>query len=207
MTSTLANEQGVRDALERGDSKAATTLALELYGSEIFGFVRATAKAADADVAYAVFAEDVWRGIGGFEGRSSLRVWAYTVARRAVIRTQRERHRRRELLCDDLAWLGDVTERARSVTPQHLRSEVKRRVRKLRERLPREDQELLILRVDRGLSFKELAEILEPDDVATGDARARAAARLRKRFESVKNKLRRLAREDGLLSGSLEREA
>lgn len=53
-----------------------------------------------------------------------------------------------------------------------------------------------MLRVDRDLSWEEIAVILGE----SGEA-AKASARLRKRFQNVKEKLRVLATAQGLLGG------
>jgi RNA polymerase sigma-70 factor (ECF subfamily) len=61
---------------------------------------------------------------------------------------------------------------------------------------------LLVLRVDRRLDWNELARVLgEAGHDACVDpvSLARESARLRKRFQLVKNKLRELARREGLL--------
>jgi RNA polymerase sigma-70 factor (ECF subfamily) len=64
----------------------------------------------------------------------------------------------------------------------------------LRAVLTPEEQALLVLRVDRELSWREVAVALgeEPDDEA-------CCAALRKRFERLKEKLAGFARERGLL--------
>jgi len=59
---------------------------------------------------------------------------------------------------------------------------------------------LLMLRVDRGLSWLELAEVMFSGEAALGDEeRKTEAARLRKRFQHAKDRLRKLAQEAGLL--------
>jgi RNA polymerase sigma-70 factor, ECF subfamily len=67
------------------------------------------------------------------------------------------------------------------------------RLDRLRESLEPEERTLLILRLDREMSWNEVAEVLssEGDPV---DSQA-----VRKRFERVKDKLGRLAKEQGLL--------
>ncbi len=67
------------------------------------------------------------------------------------------------------------------------------RLLKLRESLDREEQTLLILRVDKAMAWEEVAEVLRTD----GEPATTAA--LRKRFERLKEKLGRLAREQGLI--------
>ena len=73
-------------------------------------------------------------------------------------------------------------------------------MRLLRDHLPTDDQTLLILRVDRDLSWNEVALVMTYDGEAPTDDRVkRESARLRKRFELVKDRLRTLAEEEGRL--------
>jgi hypothetical protein len=53
-----------------------------------------------------------------------------------------------------------------------------------------------VLRVDRDMSWDEIAAIVE--EGADAD-RVKVAARVRKRFQAIKEKLRTLARAEGLL--------
>jgi RNA polymerase sigma-70 factor (ECF subfamily) len=92
----------------------------------------------------------------------------------------------------------ELAERVRSSTMVHLRTEVKSEVRRLREELDEPDQMLLILRIDKALEWEEVAAALADDELAADDLK-REAARLRKRFQLVTEKLRALARERGLL--------
>ena len=81
-----------------------------------------------------------------------------------------------------------------------MRSETKQRLRALREGLPEAEQTLLILRVDRGLGWREIAQIMAgPDAGREDELLERAAARMRKQFQQVKAKLRALAQAEGLL--------
>jgi RNA polymerase sigma-70 factor (ECF subfamily) len=59
---------------------------------------------------------------------------------------------------------------------------------------------LLILRVDRGMDWRDLAAAMGDENAPLEGADLdREAARLRKRFERIKDRLRELAREAGLL--------
>jgi RNA polymerase sigma-70 factor (ECF subfamily) len=82
-----------------------------------------------------------------------------------------------------------------------MRTEAKNRIAELRERLPVDDQTLLLLRVTRNLSWKEIARVMI--DPAEGDEPSereidQGAARLRQRFQVVKDKLRAMVKEVGL---------
>ena len=82
------------------------------------------------------------------------------------------------------------------------RTETKTRLQALRDALPEEDRMLLVLRMDRQLAWNELARVLaEADgDVPLDDAAlAKEAARLRKRFQLVKDRLREQAKKEGLI--------
>jgi len=97
--------------------------------------------------------------------------------------------------------ISKLEQRVRTMTLPHLKSDVKQQVQKLRQSLDPEDQALLILRIDRRLAWNEIgAVMLGPDEARNDAAVARRAASLRKRFERVKDDLKRLARENNLLS-------
>jgi RNA polymerase sigma-70 factor (ECF subfamily) len=96
----------------------------------------------------------------------------------------------------------------KSTTAVFKRTDVKDRVRALREQLTPEERELLVLRVDRGLDWREIARVLreqssrssEGAPVDDDDAElARDAAALRKRFERTKARLRELAERAGMI--------
>jgi RNA polymerase sigma-70 factor (ECF subfamily) len=63
-----------------------------------------------------------------------------------------------------------------------------------------EDQSLLVLRIDKGLSWNELAVVFSAAGAAMEEAEVlRSAARLRQRFASIKRRLRAMAEDEGLL--------
>jgi RNA polymerase sigma-70 factor (ECF subfamily) len=75
----------------------------------------------------------------------------------------------------------------------------------LREQLPELERELLILRVNRQLAWLEIARIMTEATTEAAlnftDAELQTeAARLRKRFQKAKEKLRQLAEQAGLLA-------
>ena len=189
---------GVEDEVSRllraGDVDGATTAAVRGYGPEVLGFLAAIARnEADARDAFSEFCEDLWRGIARFAGDSSLRTWAYTIARRALWRVLHDPRRRPERNVPLSAVVDRIAVEVRESTLTHLRSDVKDRFAALRASLPPEDQTLLVLRVDRDLPWRDIARVMhvgpgEPDDAAL----TRDAAALRKRFERVKARLREL---------------
>jgi RNA polymerase sigma-70 factor (ECF subfamily) len=82
---------------------------------------------------------------------------------------------------------------------EHLRTVNKDRFTQLRDELELDDQTLLTLRVDRDLSWNEVARILSDDEIDDEDALTRASARLRQRFKKLKEHLRERAKATGLI--------
>lgn len=97
--------------------------------------------------------------------------------------------------------LSQVAERVRSQTLSYLKTARRSAVDALRASLPEDDQRLLVLRVDRDLQWNELAEIFLGHPNADAAELKREAARLRKRFQLVKEKLLDLGKKQGLFGG------
>ena len=197
-------EGRVREARRAGNLSGAVTLALQGYGPELLGFLVALhANEAEASDAFSELAEALFRGLASFEWESSLRTWLYAIARN-IMRTRRRNAARREKRgrrVGDSA-LDDVAAEVRTQTLGFLRTEKRSRLQELRDALPEEDRMLLVLRIDRDLAWDDVARVL-----AEGGAGAvlddaflkRETARLRKRLQLVKERLRELARKEGLV--------
>ncbi|MDH5671072.1 MAG: sigma-70 family RNA polymerase sigma factor [Myxococcales bacterium] len=196
-------EAAIHEACGRGDYDGATRLGLEVYGHEVLAFLHARLRqASDADDVFATFAEKLWHGLPGFRWECSLRSFCYRIARNATNDFLGAAHRRRErnLTLSRHAALSAMIDGVRSETAAYRKSAVKDRMQELRESLPDDDQMLLILRVDREMSWNELASAMADGEGGCDEAFIRReSARLRKRFERVKERLRELARADGLI--------
>jgi len=147
---------------------------------------------------------DMWNGIRDFRFECSFRTWAYSLARHAYARFGRRDPRRRELALSQIPSLAHLEARVRTSTRPYLRSDLKDRVTRLREQLAPEEQMLLVLRIDRDLSWVEVAQIMAESHGAglAGAELDKVAAACRKRFERTTTKLRRLAEQQGLLPES-----
>lgn len=193
------DETAIREAHQRGDLQEAVRLGLERYQVEVYSFLCARLRSeADAHDVYSQLTEDVWRGIAGFAWRSSFRTWLYTLARHAAVRFERapvNQSGRRERL----SQISDPVAVERSRTRPYQRTDIKDRFAALRERLTPDEQSLLVLRIDRGLSWEEVAEILY-DGADTDEASMRRySANVRQRFRQLKTRLQDWARAEGLL--------
>jgi RNA polymerase sigma-70 factor (ECF subfamily) len=181
-----------------GQLKETASLAIESYGSEVLNFLEAMLRDhADSGDAFAQACEDMWRGLPRFEGRASLKTWFYTLARHAASRLRRSSHLRRQAA---LSEITDLAERIRSRTRPHLQTEVKTGLEAIRAALDDDDRMLLVLRIDRGMSWNDVARVMANDDDGDTDGQiARVAARLRKRFQTVKQTIRERALATGLI--------
>lgn len=186
-------EAVVRELLAASAWDKATEAALRGYGPEVLGWLHATMAPGEAADAFSLFGEELWKSLRRFDGRCSVRTWSYMLARQAAYRVREARAAGREVPLSSAPIDGLAVE-VRETTLVHLRTEVKDRVRELRRNLDPEDQTILILRVDRDLGWRDVAQITLGADATPADLDRHAAA-LRKRFERIKQRLRELAAE------------
>jgi RNA polymerase sigma-70 factor (ECF subfamily) len=174
-------EVRIRACLDGGDRHGAATLAVRGYGPRILGYQRAVLHddAAAADAFYQ-FCEYLWRQLGQYRGDSSFLTWLYHLAWGAVRRHLEDPYQRRGRRLGTSEMNGIAEEVLSSATRVH--SEVEASLQRLRRQLTPEEQTLLILRVDRDLAWRDVASVLGGSEAA-----------LRKRFERLKEKVRRLA--------------
>lgn len=195
----------VRRMLEGGDVEGAATLIVKTYGKEVFGFLRgALGNDHDADEVFAQTCECIWRGLPGFRWQCSLRTWIYVVARNESSRHARgaRRHLNRRA---NTSRLQDAIALVRTETRSELRSSKLDKFRALRAELSVEDRTLLIMRVDRDLAWEDIARALlstAPEAEPINDeSLRRESARLRKRFQLIRQRLAKRALAEGLLPG------
>jgi RNA polymerase sigma-70 factor (ECF subfamily) len=192
----------VRELLELGEVDAAISYAIEGYGPEILGFLVAVTRDADtADDIFSIFCEDVWKGLVGFRWEGALRAWLYTLCRRALVRYRRSAYQKNRCGLSALGTLSQVAAKVRTAAHESCQAASPTQFSRLRDQLTEDERALLILRVDRGLAWNEIAQSMDDGDAPLTDTELhRQAAALRKRFERIKDRLRVLAREAGLLS-------
>lgn len=163
------------------------------YGPAIRGLLQTGFRedAAGAEDAFSLFAETLWRYMPEFRAESSVRTWAYCLARTAAVAIRRDfwrSHGERlgtvegELLADQV--------RTQTQGRQEQRA---RMFESLRKALDLDEQTLLTLRLDERMSWEEVARVMSSGDEVV------EATTVRKRFERLKEKLRHLARAEGLI--------
>jgi RNA polymerase sigma-70 factor (ECF subfamily) len=194
-----AIETRIHAAFEAQRYERAATLAIGHYGAEVFGFLRSQLRDEDAArEVFAQFSEVFWQTLPEFRWACSMRTWAYKLARSEAQRYRRRERKHHASRVTDASPLSNVVFRNRTTTAAYRRTAVKDRFQRLRESLRPDDQALLVLRVDRGLSWRELAEVMFEGAAADRDPEVEAA-RLRKRFQVLRARLRRIAESSGLL--------
>ncbi len=183
-------DERVRALLASGQNDEAATLALATLGPQILGYLCAALGHDDGEDAFSLFAEHLWTRLGTWRGEGSLRAWSYRVAWNAARRLRRDPYRRRRRTLPTSA----ASRLAASIASASgdLRGGRRDRLGRLRAFLSPAERSLLVLHVDRGLDWGEIATI-----VAKGTPSD--AARLRKRYQRLKTKLTTLAQRQGLL--------
>jgi RNA polymerase sigma-70 factor, ECF subfamily len=187
-----------------GDVDAAATVIVQNYGQQVYGFLRAAlGNDADADEVFAATSERLWRGLPAFRWQCSVRTWIYVIARNESSRYLRGA-RRRQLGRVSTSRLDEVIAAVRTATRSALQSTKLDRLRALRDELPVEDRMLLILRVDRDFNWEDIARTLldqnRDHDPPSDEALRRESARLRKRFQLIRQRLAARARDEGILT-------
>lgn len=198
-------ERQVRQLCEKGEPARAAETAIRGYGPEILGVLMATHRDEEvADEVFAQWSERLWRGLAGFTWSCSLRTWAYTLARNVSISFQRNARFRERLHppMPDSEALSAIALHVRTQTKPYLRTEAKSKLAELRDSLPPEDRTLLVLRIDKGLEWKDLARVMLGEESEVSDAElTKESQRLRKRFQLLKERLIEQGRKEGLISG------
>jgi len=188
----MATDARVRDLVAKGDLRGAAAEAIRGLGPEVLRYLRATLRdEADAADAFSHFAEGLWRGLPAFRGECTLRTWALRLAVNAAanVRNAAWRRRVRRFRTGEASAIADEI-RASSVARADREA---RGLETLRRALSMQDQSLLALRVDQGLSWEEIAEVF------SGTGRPARAATIRKRFERLKARLTQMARDQRLV--------
>lgn len=169
---------------------------LEQHQGEVLGYL--TVLLRHEDDAYEVFsriAEDVLRGWEAFRHDCAPTTWLYAITRNAALAHLKRPWPRREVPLSKHPAISEVPAPVRTHTEPRYRS-AERKVDWLRSHLSEPDQSLLTLRLDRGMEWRDIVLVLNPQ-CHPGEL-DRESARLRKRFERLKQEMAALARKHGL---------
>lgn len=184
-------EADMRAAATAGRVDEAATLLLRAYGQELLEYSIAMARSEiDGGDAFSLFSERLWRGLPAFRWESSARTWCYVLARRAIADTKRGGATRQAVPLSEAPEVAALVEQVRTRTLTFLRTDARDAFAELRASLSPEERELLVLRLDRKLPWREVAMVMSADDDLDAAALERRSAALRKQWEVMKTKLR-----------------
>jgi RNA polymerase sigma-70 factor (ECF subfamily) len=165
---------------------------IQEHGPALLRYLRVLLRdEATASDAFSLTIEWIWRGAASFRAESSVRTWVFAVAYNAARRLREDPwYWRRQTM-----QTSEATELAASfhTASAHRLEQQSEELVALRGELSADEQNLLALRVDQGLDWREIAEIL----TASGSKASEAA--VRKRFERTKARIQKLARRRGLI--------
>jgi RNA polymerase sigma-70 factor (TIGR02960 family) len=185
-----------------GDAEAFREL-IERYRGELRAHCyRMLGSLDDAEDALQETMVAAWRGLEGFEGRSSLRAWLYRIATNRCLNARRSRSRRRDLpampppppptrMAEPL-WLGPFPDALLEGVPDEapgpearydLRESMELTFITALQRLPPRQRAALVLRDVLGFRLAEVAATLEVGEASVKGALQRARATLSRRFE------------------------
>jgi RNA polymerase sigma-70 factor (ECF subfamily) len=194
VTSRAELDLAVEAHCAAADHRAAATAILEALGAHVVRVIHARFHddQSTAEV-FSLFAEDLWLGLAKFRFECSVRAWVFLLARNAGNRylARDLRKRRAQVPLSQAPELAAHAARIRTQTLLNLSTPREQRLNRLRSELSVDDQELLTLRVDRELDFAEIALVTLGDAQARAEEVTRESARLRKRFQLLKDRLRK----------------
>ena len=190
----MGDDERVVRLVAAGNARQAATQVIQTHGPTVLRYLRALLRdEGTVDDAFSLFGEWVWRGIASFRGEAPLRSWALGVAWNAAQRVRDEAWQKHKARLST-GFASRLVAKVRTTTPGTLERRAEG-LDRLRGELAPEDQNLLVLRLDQELAWEEIAVVL-----SGGGAPVKPSA-LRKRFERLKERMARRAREQGLLHG------
>jgi RNA polymerase sigma-70 factor (ECF subfamily) len=139
---------------KEGDERAATAL-VERHATALARYIGSLGERDSADEVVQDTFVRAFSSLDTFRGDSSLRTWLFTIARRLVVDRRRALRRRR-----DVGSLEDVDAATEYTALDGLiASEAKRKVWGAVGKLSPTQREVFLLRVNDGLSYREIAEV------------------------------------------------
>ena len=144
-----------------GDQRAATEL-VERHASALARFAASCGAREDIDELVQDTFVRAFGSLDGFRGDSSFRTWLFTIERRLLMdrrRAERRRPQGTEINEGDAATEYDALD-------DMMANEAQSRVRDAMNRLTPTQREVFVLRVNEGLSYKEIAEAVSTTEGA-----------------------------------------
>jgi len=181
--------------IEAEEFEQAAEVAIAEYGPSIFGmFMGVFHNEATAQDVFQHFSLQLWKSLPSFQGRSRFYTWAFTIARRSMSRWFERRELRVEQRLGTLQEQNLQARWARTATAEWRNTASRERFETMCADLDPEERTLVMLRIDQEMSWKEIALVIADEDEQEALDRkelSKRAASLRKRFERIKNTMRK----------------
>ena len=170
----------------KGDQDAFAQL-LEAHQGKVYGLtLRLTGSPEDAAELTQETFFNAWRGLPHFHGESKFSTWLYRLATNATIDFLRREKRRRAMTAaplgvdDDDHPTLDIPDQGLSPQGELERKELRQAIERGLEQLSDEHRQVLVMREFSGLSYGEIAQILNIEEGTVKSRIARARLALRK---------------------------
>ena len=147
---------------QSGDTRAATQL-VERHAQAVARFVATSGARDDADEVVQDTFVRAFAAIDSFRGDSSFRTWLFTIAKRLVLDRRRAERRSRVVATVEE---GDAVAHFNALDAM-VADESLQRVRKAVASLSPKQREVFTLRVEQGLSYKDIADLIGSTEGAT----------------------------------------
>ncbi len=185
-------EAKISGFLESGDTERAVEEILTAYGPRIFRMMMGVFQdeATTQDV-YQQFSITLWESLDSFRGDSQVYTWTYTLARRTIGQKLRGKgDRETRLQTDQKNRLA--AKWTRTATAEWRKTESKDKFQQMVEDLDSDERTLVMLRIGEEMPWKEVARVMhDGDEPLEGSELTKESGRLRKKFQRVKDKLKR----------------
>jgi RNA polymerase sigma-70 factor (ECF subfamily) len=171
-------ERGILRKLRRRQHEAYEAVVDAYYGSvhRLTLFLTGDAELAE-DLTQEVFAS-AWDAIDRFQGRASVRTWLHRIAYHCVVDARRRRDRERALT----RKIADQATEATDPVSKIVADERLAQVYAVLSSLSDDERALLVLHYIEGLSYREVATILDRPNGTVKWLTSRALEKLRKRL-------------------------
>lgn len=186
-------EQELVRAAAGGDTEAFERL-VRTYENKIYHLALRMCGSADeaADIAQEAFLA-AWRGLPSFRGEAGFATWLYRLTSNAAIDyLRRQKKQRGDMSLDDEELGLDAVDSAPGPQETAEGSELRAAVAEGLNQLSEGHRQVLVLREVQGLSYEEIASVLEVD-----------MGTVKSRISRARSSLRKILLENGNLSGYL----
>lgn len=186
-------EQELVRAAAGGDTEAFARL-VRTYENKIYSLAFRMCGSADdaSDIAQEAFLA-AWRGLPSFRGDSGFATWLYRLTSNAAIDyLRRQKKQRGDMSLDDEELGLDAVDTGPGPQDAAERTEVRSVVATGLQELSEGHRQVLVLREIQGLSYEEIADVLEVD-----------LGTVKSRISRARSALRKILLQKGNLSGYL----